>query len=216
MKVVCISDTHNRHEQIKIPDCDLLLHTGDFTVKGTETELENFANWIALQPAEHKVVIAGNHDFICQKNPKLVFAIFQKLGIEYLNNSSVTIDGVKIYGSPWQPWFHNWAFNFAKNDDGTQALACWNKIPDDVDIVMTHGPPYKILDKVNFPNFGEDPNVGCKFLLHRIMQIQPKIHMFGHIHEQYGTFDLNGTKFVNASTCDLRYKPNNEPVVIEL
>jgi Icc-related predicted phosphoesterase len=216
MKVVCISDTHNKHEQIEIPECDLLLHTGDFSSRGYKHEFQNFVKWLDKQPAKHKVFISGNHDYICQKEREFVAEFVADYDVHYLLDSSVEIEGLKIYGSPWQPWFHNWAFNFNKNDHA-QAISTWAKIPDDTDVLLTHGPPYKVLDRVaRVMHAGEDPNVGCKFLLGRVMEVKPKLHVFGHIHEAYGQLEHNGTLFINAASCTLQYQPTNLATVTEL
>jgi Icc-related predicted phosphoesterase len=216
MKIVCISDTHCQHDQVIVPECDLLLHTGDATIRGSEKEFEDYVHWLEKQPAKHIAVIAGNHDFVCQTNPTYVHEFYRESRVNYLYDSYVDIEGLKVYGSPWQPWFHDWAFNFDKYDDGTQAIACWEKIPNDADIVLTHGPPYRILDRVRRWRPGEDPDVGCPYLLERLKVVKPKLHVFGHIHEQYGIQVVGETKFVNASTCTLQYEPTNEPIIIEL
>lgn len=215
MKIVCISDTHNKHGEIDIPECDILLHTGDFSSRGYRHEFENFVQWLDKQPAKHKIFISGNHDFICEKEPQFVKDYVSNFGVHYLFDSFVEIEGLKIYGSPWQPWFHDWAFNFER-DDYKQAIKTWAKMPDDTDVLLTHGPPYRIMDLVARPTKNEDPNVGCKFLLGRVVVVKPKLHVFGHIHEQYGQLEYNGTLFVNAASCNLQYKPINLPTVAEL
>ena len=217
MKIAFISDTHNYHEGLTIPECDILVHTGDFTSRGYRGEFQDFATWLAGQPAKHKVFISGNHDFICQKDPAFVTEYLKDLDVHYLLDSFVVLEGLKIYGSPWQPWFHDWAFNFREDDDGTQATACWSQIPDDTDILMTHGPPYQIRDVVaRLVTPEEDPSVGCPYLMSRVKEVKPKIHAFGHIHEQYGIVPKDGTLFINGSTCDLQHNPSNLPIVVEL
>lgn len=217
MKIVCISDTHNKHDAVIVPECDLLLHTGDFSSRGYRHELEAFVAWLDKQPAKHKVFISGNHDFICQSSPEFVNEVVAKHDVNYLLDDFVELEGLKIYGSPWQPWFYNWAFNFNMNDDGTQAEKTWAKIPDDTDILLTHGPPHGVLDRVaRLVTPDEDPCVGCPELKSRVLDVGPKLHVFGHIHESYGTTKVHDTQFVNAACCTLQYNPTNEPIILEL
>jgi Icc-related predicted phosphoesterase len=117
----------------------------------------------------------------------------------YLQDQSVIIEGLKFYGSPWQPTFHNWAFN---KDRGEKIKTEWDKIPSDTDVLITHGPPFGILDKTV-----DNEKVGCEELLLAVNRIKPKIHIFGHIHENYGEIKLNGTHFINPSSCDYNYIP---------
>lgn len=214
MRVVCISDTHNCNEQIVVPYGDLLIHSGDATTIGSIEQIENFANWFASLPHENKIFVAGNHDWLFET----ANAIAQRLldsSITYLQDSSVEIDGLKIYGSPWQPRFFDWAFNLNR---GYQLAEKWALIPDDIDILVTHGPPNGILDLV--PRQGWDENTGCEELRKRVESIAAvgrlKLHVFGHIHCGYGTHEQNGVTFVNASTCDEQYEPTNPPIVIDI
>lgn len=217
MKVCLISDTHSLHDQVTIPECDLLLHSGDFCDSGTAPELESFARWYAKQPAKVKVCIAGNHDWIAQHQPGFTKTLFRDKGIVYLEDDEYSFyypgiadNPITIYGSPWQPEFCNWAFNLPR--DGDRLAARWKAIPDYTDIILTHGPCHSILDYVKWDN----ENVGCKMLLDRVLQIKPKIHLCGHIHQAYGIKEFNGTTFVNASTCNEQYKPINQPIIVEL
>lgn len=207
MRVVIISDTHNKLANITVPDGDVLIHCGDFCGYGKMDEVERFNSEFAKLPHKHKIVIAGNHDFPLE-NQKAV-ATTKLTGMTYLEDSGAEIDGVKIWGSPWQPEFMNWAFNLPRCGDELQRV--WAMIPDDVDILVTHGPPYGILDRTK----GGDL-VGCELLRARVDEIKPRVHCFGHIHEAYGT-ELNGeTLFINASNLNLRYQVSNEPIVVDL
>jgi hypothetical protein len=126
----------------------------------------------------------------------------------YLEDSGIEIAGVKFWGSPWQPEFYDWAFNLPRG----QALADkWALIPDDIDVLITHGPPLGILDQVITGD-----HVGCADLLEAVQLIKPKVHIFGHIHEGYGRIEQNGTVFINASVCTARYRPINPPIVVEV
>lgn len=207
MRIVCVSDTHLAHEKrpIPIPDGDLLIHAGDGTLKGTAEELVRFDRWLAALPHRRKVLVAGNHDWLFQKDPAAARALLSP-SITYLEDSEVTIDGLRIYGSPWQPEFCEWAFNLPR---GPELAARWSRIPKGVDLLVTHGPPRDILDRCD-----DGRNEGCDDLLEAVYRVAPKIHVFGHIHEAYGTLTKHGTTFVNASVCDSTYRPANAPVVL--
>jgi Icc-related predicted phosphoesterase len=125
----------------------------------------------------------------------------------YIDNNDITIDGIKFYGSPWQPEFHDWAFNLPR---GEELAAKWEKIPDDVDILITHGPAYGILDYA--PIGG---HVGCEELYRKIAEVKPKIHVCGHIHDSYGQKTMGGIEFLNASTLNDRYEYAHKPIVVE-
>ena len=205
MKIVCVSDTHNLCP--KIPDGDIFVHAGDLTGRGTTQELQATASWIESLPHKHKIVIAGNHDFPLETNLLECREILTNC--TYLHDSEVVIDGVKFYGSPWQPWFHSWAFNLQR---GKQLEVVWNLIPEDTDVLITHGPPHGILDLTYWDN----QNVGCEELAKRVLKVNPAVHVFGHIHEGYGELEFSGINFVNASSCNLQYQPINPPIVVEV
>lgn len=213
-RIVCISDTHNCNEEIIVPDGDLLIHSGDAITSGTLNELEKFFGWFAHLPHKRKVLIAGNHDWAFQLQSEKARDLIPD-SVIYLQDSSAEIDGLKIYGSPWQPRFFDWAFNLNR---GYELAEKWAMIPDDVDVLITHGPPYGILDLV--PRKGWDENTGCEELRKRVEQIAAfgrlKLHVFGHIHCGYGIQEEFGVKFVNASTCDEQYNPTQPPIVIDL
>ena len=216
--ICCISDTHNKHKDVIIPKCDILFHAGDATSQGYLKEISNFAEWFATQPAKHRICIPGNHDFGYQNNVDNIENIFDNLDVTLLIDEATTVEGLKIWGTPWQPWFHNWAYNFPQYDkiSGYVAKNKWAEIPNDTDIILVHGPPYMALDKVLRPYEGEDPHVGCPHLRERILEIKPKLVVCGHIHEGYGRTYINDTLVVNASICTLDYKPYNKPIMIEL
>lgn len=205
MRVVCLSDTHGLHGRISVPDGDLLVHAGDVSKRGTPAQIKEFAAWFAAQPHRHKVMIAGNHDFAFEALDEARDWI---VDAHYLQDEGITLDGVRIWGSPWQPWFHDWAFNLHR---GEALREVWAKIPDDTDVLLTHGPPRGILD-TTFR--GED--VGCDDLLEAVARVRPALHVFGHIHEAYGQLQRGETTFVNASCCTLRHDPSQTPIVIEL
>lgn len=220
IKICAISDTHTYHNQLTIPECDLLLHAGDFTSMGSLTDVTSFASWFSKQPAKHKIAIPGNHDFFCEDNSYIAKEIFKQVGTTLLIDQAITIEGVNIYGSPWQPWFHSWAFNFPEHEPAKSKKAeeTWKLIPDNTNILLVHGPPYNILDKVMHPRQWEDPNVGCKALRKRIQELHDlKLVITGHIHEANGHIKLNNIDIYNVAICQLgnQFSNTREPVTIE-
>ena len=204
MKCVLISDSHGYHRQGygTLPECDLLIHAGDFTVRGERDEVEDFVTWLQEQPAKEIVVVPGNHDLQIET----WLDLFHGTRIHFLLSQSVEIEGVKIHGSPWTPWFRDWAYNFPK-DDPDFARKAWSLSPDDTEILVTHGPPAGILD---------GPKLGCAALRERIRQLPNlRLHVFGHIHEGYGMHEEDGVTFLNASFVNSSRKPVNKPWMVE-
>ncbi|WP_092020940.1 metallophosphatase domain-containing protein [Marinobacter zhejiangensis] len=210
MKLVVISDTHGMHEKIPhIPDGDVLIHAGDSMGKGTLEQLEALNEWLGRQPHRHKILVAGNHDWCFQDDPEE--ARRRVTNAIYLEDSGTEIEGIRFWGSPWTPVFFDWAFNLPRGD----ALAeRWAAIPDNTDVLITHGPPMNILDKVG-ERFGGQ-HVGCEALAERLTQLKLRAHLFGHIHESYGREEIGRCLYVNASTCNGQFKPDNEPVVVDV
>lgn len=208
MRIVCVSDTHEQEAGLHIPECDLLIHAGDMTYRGDRHKLLAFDEWCAQLPLprDRILVCAGNHELTLEKEPWLAQQAFQHC--TYLLDESVERDGFKIYASPWQPRFNDWAFNL---DRGSEALRqAWARIPDDTDVLVTHCPPY------GYGDVTRDVHVGCELLLERVRVVRPKLHVCGHVHEGYGLHETDfGTVVVNASTCDARYRAVNPAVVIE-
>lgn len=210
MRVVAISDTHNIHKDINIPEGDILIHAGDITNLGSFTEFEDFNEWLGTLPHKHKVFIAGNHDFLFERNKiGLIKQALGKLNATYLQDDSIHIDGIHIYGAPWTPQFMEWAFMYDPLEDFARKQ--WDKIPDKVDILITHGPPAGILDRPH-----DQPGAGCADLLKRVHQVRPRYHIFGHIHEGYGMVEKNGTIFINAALSRGHSRLNKLPVVFEI
>ena len=205
-KLTFISDTHNKHGALSLKPTDFLIHTGDLTSKGTLPEVAAFLYWFNQQPAKHKVFIAGNHDFGFEHGFE-IDQEFKDMGVIYLQDSEVTIDGVKFYGSPWQPEFYDWAFNLPR---GEKLAEKWSKIPGNTDVLITHGPVYGLLDYA--PHGG---HVGCEELYKRVFDVKPKIHVCGHIHGAYGQKSIDGVEFLNASVLDERYEHAHKPIVVE-
>ena len=213
-RIICLSDTHNLHEQLTIPDGDILIHAGDATTAGTVEEIILFNEWFAALPHKYKIFVAGNHDWLFETNNSRARKLLDD-SIIYLQDSFAEVENLKIYGAPWQPRFFNWAFNLQR---GAEIAEKWKLIPDDIDILITHGPPHKILDEVPRKYFVE--NTGCEELGKKVEEVSKsnklKLHVFGHIHCGYGRAEKFGVKFVNAANCDEAYAPTGAPVVIDL
>lgn len=223
VRLVCLSDTHTFGKQIRIPDGDVLIHAGDLTLRGTEHETNAALAWLESLPHKLKIVCAGNHDwFFDPKAPRrfqswslyrhhTITQLLEKFPtLNYLQDSSLIVDGLHFYGSPWQPWFNDWAFNLPR--DGVALTAKWAAIPPDTNVLVTHGPPFGILDRVQS---GE--HVGCAKLLQRLNELmQLQVCIFGHIHEGYGREQRDSVQFVNVSICDAQYRPVNRPIVLDL
>lgn len=208
LKIVAISDTHCRHRSLKLPKADVLLHAGDVSYRGMRSEVTDFLDWFGSQPHPHKIFIAGNHDFFFEKTREAEIKKLIPPCVYYLKDEAVVIEGRKFWGSPYTPQFYQWAFNKRRG----RALAVqWEKIPDDVDVLLTHGPAYGILDL----NLNEQ-HTGDKDLLERILAIKPRVHVCGHIHESYGTTVRYGTRFVNACILNEAYELVHKPITFQL
>jgi len=205
-RLVLLSDTHCAHARITVPEGDVLVHAGDFCSRGKESEVRAFARWFTAQPHPHKVVIAGNHDRCLELDLGLGERLFE--GAVYLLDREASVAGLRFYGSPWQPEFLSWAFNLPR---GEPLRAMWAKIPVGVDVLLTHGPPFGVLDRTVRGDL-----VGCEELRVAVDRVAPRVHAFGHIHEARGAVLEGRTLFVNASTCTVGYQPTNPPFVIDL
>ena len=244
MRIVCISDTHTYGPimQRPIPLGDVLIHSGDLTFRGTETEVRAELTWLASQPHENKLFIAGNHDFFFDPNHPAEFRgwklrphievadmLAELPGLTYLEDSGVLIDGIIFYGSPWQPPFYDWAFNLGSRGNPS-AQEVWSNIPLDTNVLITHGPPAGILDwtydTMRKPHYlnndeydfgGRDNRKGCPVLREKIAELkQLKLHTFGHLHEAYGFEERDGVMFFNAAINTREYEPINPPMVFDL
>lgn len=215
MNLTFLSDTHNKHNLIPtdyLLGGDVIIHSGDVSSRGTESEIDAFLNWYSKLPYTHKILIAGNHDFFFEAASKhIIDAKMAKYPeITYLNDSGVEIEGIKIFGSPVQPYFHGWAFNRI----GEAINEHWDKIPLDTNILVTHGGPLGI-GYNNVTLEGQD--VGCPYLAIKITELSDlKIFCQGHIHEGYGSYQIdNGPLFLNASVLNRRYEMQNRPITLE-
>ena len=239
MRITHISDTHNKHNQLNglLPGGDLLIHSGDISSLGRQSEVERFVKWFnGIDNYTNKVFIAGNHDMTFDREillrDKLAYFegkteydtecaegkpkwLEELLGIHlrpnvfYLENSFVILDDIKIWGSPITPSFgYGWAFN---KDRGYDINEIWNRIPNDTDIVITHGPIHSYCDRTDRGGL----NVGCEQLYHRLNEVQPQLHFSGHIHEAYGYRNTKWGYAFNGCNCDLSYLVNNKPMTFE-
>ena len=208
MKLVLISDTHEQHAKFTIPDGDILIHAGDFTMLGEVPCILEFNEWLGTLPHRHKVVIAGNHDLLFEHDP--VKAERLLTNCTYLKDSLTVVDELRIYGSPWTPTFGSgWVFNA----DPRKMQSLLSAVPDNVDVLVTHGPAFGTLDTT----LRGGASVGSYELSSTIARVNPKIHVFGHIHESYGDREYeNGTQAYNASLVNLMYEPVNRPWVVEI
>ena len=217
MKITFISDTHTKHEEIgkDLPGGDLIIHAGDLMNSGYDPiDVARFVNWyssLLTMDYKHRVFIAGNHDGMFEDSPNLAMELMNAYsgGLIYLKDQTHVIDGVKIYGSPWQPTFYDWAFNLPRN--GWELELKWKDIPNDTDILVTHGPPFGHCDVTPYGNL----NVGCELLRARVDELKPKIHVFGHVHSGYGYKFYEGTHFINAAVLNEKYKYANKPITID-
>lgn len=202
MRIVAISDTHADHRSIaRVPDGDIFIHAGDFLNFGFEKDylggdiLGDFYKWIEHLPHKYKILVAGNHDCFLDNEPKRI----KELPCIYLQDSSIEIEGLKIYGSPWVPHLVGiGAFSIARGNDMVEK---WSLVPNDVDVLVTHSAPFGQGDEPYRKSEDESvQHVGCQDLMDRAQEVKPKVHIFGHIHASSG-FDeeIDGTRFINVS-----------------
>jgi Icc-related predicted phosphoesterase len=204
MLIEFISDLHGYQPELK--GGDLLIIAGDLTARDKKEEYEKFLFWLSNLPHRYKIVIAGNHDGLIEKGKVTIGAE----NIYYLCDSGVELEGLKIWGSPYTPTFESWHF---MRDRGQDIKKHWDRIPADIDILVTHGPPYGIFDDIT-----EKLHVGCEDLRAAVQErIKPRIHCFGHIHECGNNIKkIDSTTYVNCSYVDEEYRPVNTSVQITL
>jgi Icc-related predicted phosphoesterase len=220
MNIVCISDTHCRLRKVKIPDGDILVHTGDLTFKGDIAETSQELRELGRHKDRFKAIILveGNQDWLGARQPALMDQMCKDNGITLLRDSGTTVEGLRIYGSPWQPEFCRWAFNLPR---GEPLKEKWGLIPDDTQVLLTHSPPMGILDYIEEfnGNIGEFElkHLGCADLYNRVMELKDlKLSVFGHIHHSNGMTKIGNTTFINASICTEQYKPKNLPFIFSV
>lgn len=210
MKLWLISDTHGKHGHLDVPkDIDMIIHAGDGgTYRGAhlcKPDLENCLHWFDSLDVKYKIYVPGNHDTAMEAG---LINIEDYPTVTFLNHETEIVGGLKIFGSPWTPYFHDWAYNAVEED----LEYLWMDIPGNLDILITHGPPAGILDRCQ-----DGYRAGCHSLKDRIGKVKPKIHVFGHIHEDGGKVEEGkNTKFFNASVVNLAYSVSNNGHIIEI
>jgi len=209
LSIINISDTHNKHKYLKLPDADMIIHNGDFTSMGKEHEIRDFFKWYSkLEQYKYKLIIAGNHDWLFDRDRLFARTLVPK-NVIYLEDSGVEIEGINFYGSPVQPPFHNWAFNRPEET----LIKHWQAIPDNTDVLITHCPPHSIMDVSIY----DGKHCGSPSLYDEVfIRIKPLVHLMGHIHNDYGIKVINDITFINASNLDEDYNCVNEPISFEI
>lgn len=213
MKIAFVSDMHGYHNSVIIPEVDCIISCGDSTLTGEIWEMKNFLIWLSAQKATNKIFINGNHEVQVERL-NLMQSLVKEVddSLIYLEDESVTVEGLKFWGSPKTPEFFSWAYMYNRADGDRQ----WMDIPVNTDILITHGPPYGVLDDVKPVRGYQDNHAGCSALLEKVREIKPVIHAFGHIHSWSGYKQLDKTLFINASICTESYKATNPPIVVIL
>lgn len=205
MRLVCLSDTHNFHHDVIIPEGDILIHAGDCTDGGTRNETDNFLKWFSAQPHQYKILVPGNHDFYFEK-PEYIERVPSNINL--LIDDGLEIKGTNFWGSPVTPGMENWAFN---KERGLEIRKHWQLVPPQTDILITHTPPYGILDEIS-----SGIKLGCEELAQNLKVVQPKLHLFGHIHHAAGSTKRSNTKFFNLSILDERHRIMHSPLVLDV
>lgn len=201
-RIVALADTHGFHDALDVPEGDILIHAGDLTRTGTLAQIDQAARYFAALPHPHKILVAGNHDFGFERERAAAVALLH--GITYLQDEEITVMGLRIHGSPWQPEFFDWAFNLPR---GPRLAEKWSLIPRGIDVLVTHGPPRNIGDRTT-----DGRHEGCDDLRRRVDEVAPRLHLFGHIHEDRGDWTHGATRFVNCTTSQCL----EAPAVIDL
>jgi Icc-related predicted phosphoesterase len=204
LRLVLLSDTHLLEREIDVPNGDILIHAGDFSLFGNSLSvLENFNSWLGTLPHRHKIVVPGNHEFVLEADPSRR-ALLSNATV--LMNEGVTIEGLNVWGSPVTPLYSGafgiWAAQQRRN--------LYDSIPEDTDVLITHGPPFGILDRAD----SSQPYSGCQELLDAAMRIKPHLHVFGHVHSAAGIFHTQDTTFVNCAILTPDGDSLREPVVM--
>jgi Icc-related predicted phosphoesterase len=212
LRVVCISDTHGFHRKLVLPPGDILIHAGDcLPDDGQDQALEDFNDWLGSLPYMYRVVVAGNHDLLFAKQPRQASKRLTKA--IYLENTGVTIEGLNFWGCPITPVPDSMAFAVER---GTASRKYWDKVPTETDVLITHGPPFRVLDTEHVLA----PHMGCDQLTRALLRARPRLHVFGHVHGSYGQeAGPHGIAFVNCAVLarlgDGRLGLR-KPIVVEL
>ena len=207
MNIVIISDTHGKHQSLGTLAGDVLIHCGDVSLSGSETssDIENLDRWFSRQAFRLILCIGGNHDFELEQRTARKAPIFRHA--TYLVDQAVAFEGVRFYGAPWVPELRQWAHY----QDPLSLARKWAAIPEATDVLVTHTPPFGILDRST-----SGKQCGCPMLRERLKALRPRLHCFGHIHASAGMEVREGTAFVNASMVDRNYNVVRQPHVFVL
>ncbi len=227
MRLVFISDTHTLHEKLTIPECDILVHSGDWSFQGHEHETVEFAKWLDKQPAKRIVLTSANHEkfFETMLPESRKWVTDHCPRVDLLIHEAIEIDGLKFFASPYSPTFGmGWAWNADRTivesaHSGKPFIGdLWKDIPEDTQILVTHGPGMGILDTVTDRRTGKEVHVGCQELTNRIKDLTSlKAHVFGHIHGPGArTETIDGVIYINAAMCDDDYRITRKPIVLDL
>ena len=207
MKILHISDTHGHHRELhrqkKIPLSDVIIHSGDVCDRGDDEQVKDFLNWFSELPHKHKILVPGNHDFYFEEKDFYVPA-----NVHVLIGQGVELDGVKFWGSPFTVQEFSWAFQFFQHDQEVH----WKEVPDDTNVLITHGGAYKGLDLDSM-----NLRTGDKYLKDRLAELANlQLHLHGHIHCAHGVQNVNRLTTVNSAIADEKYKPTQNPHLVIL
>lgn len=212
-RIVAISDTHTLQNQMELPEADILIHAGDMGGRGSSHEYFEIGNWFKKLKSKfkHRIIVPGNHDGAFQRNAEAVMRDWFDDGVILLLDKGIELEGIKFYGCPWMNQFYNWAF---MRDSEAELAQDYAKINDDTQVLITHAPPYGILDKNSNPH---DDRCGSKALYQRIKEL-PKLqhHIFGHIHASHGQVTIGDVTFHNVAMLNEMYLHTNQATIIEV
>ncbi|NDW11925.1 serine/threonine protein phosphatase [Bacteroides sp. 214] len=201
MRLLHLSDTHNLHRQLtNLPTADIIVHSGDISYAGTGKEVMDFIEWFGMLNYKYKIFIAGNHDFCLERKDREIIQQFLPENCFYLCNSGITVENVKFWGIPF----------FFSDDVGGEYFNQTAQIPADTDVLISHRPPLGVLDSANNISYG------CPDLLQKVLEIRPRYHLFGHIHDAYGVEKSKHTTFINTAIVDEGYQLKNTPFVFDI
>jgi Icc-related predicted phosphoesterase len=199
MRICCISDTHQLEGELTIPPCEILIHAGDWSFFGkNEKAMDRFLEWFSEQPAQHRLLTCGNHEYPVEADPDKWRRRVRNATL--LLNESITVEGIKIFGSPLTPLYSG-AFGMSSEAEREKL---YSTIPGDTDILISHSPPRGILDS----------GQGCAALRRAVIRVKPRLHVFGHVHTAYGTQATKHCFFVNAAILDDEGAPSRKPILL--
>ena len=219
MKIWFISDTHCEHEGLEVPEVDAVIHWGDESNHGNawmnEPEARRFFDWYSALEIPTKIFVPGNHSTAIEQG---LIRVSDYPEVRFLIHDSMQWNGLKIFGSPYTPDFFNWAYMKPRSE----LDIVWQSIPDGIDILITHGPPKGIMDETADMYTGKPVHVGSKSLMRHVEErIRPRIHSFGHIHDEsginnFGTITRDATQFINCACCELTGGLVHHGVIVDL